>query len=168
MAFMAAVGISKFLRSLRLAVSASLLVVLVSSGMGCNSEGGAPQAQAPQATPTAATPAITPNGGAFTAGYPVVTITDSTPGAAIYHTTDGSAATSASAVYSAPFTLNSAATVQAIATASGYSTSLAASAAFQLQTASGTYTLTITPTAIATGSSKPLQISPIQLTLTVK
>ncbi len=98
---------------------------------------------------SAATPAITPNGGTFSTSYPTVTITDSTPGAIIHYTIDGSTPTSASPMYSTAFILNSAATVQAIATAAGYSTSSVASAAFKLQTASGNYTITVTPTAVA-------------------
>jgi hypothetical protein len=36
-----------------------------------------------------------------------------------------------------------------------------------IKTAPGTHTITVTPTAQATGSSKQLQMTPIQLTLTV-
>ena len=106
-------------------------------------------------------------GGTFSTSYPTVTITDSTPGAIIHYTTDGSTPTSASPIYSTAFILNSAATVQAIATAAGYSTSSVASATFKMQTASGNYAITVTPTAVATGSSKQLQMNPVQLTLTV-
>ncbi len=150
----------------RLAVSASLLVVLIAGGLGCNSGGLSSAIQ--QQPQVAATPAIAPNGGTFSTSYPTVTITDSTPGASIHYTIDGSMPTSSSSTYSAAINLNSAATVQAMATASGYTASSVASAAFKLQTASGSYTLIITPTAMATGSSKQLAMNPIPLTLTVK
>src|SRR2546423_14349085 len=64
----------------------------------------------------AATPALSPGGGTFIASVSV-TITDSTPGAAIYHTTDGSTPTTASAPYTGPITVTRTTTIRAIATA---------------------------------------------------
>jgi hypothetical protein len=63
-----------------------------------------------------------------------VTLADTTPGAVIYYTTNGTAPTSASATYVAgmPLTVNATETVKAIAVASGYGTS---------PVASGTYTI---------------------------
>ncbi len=96
-----------------------------------------------------------------------VSITDTTAGATIYYTTDGSTPTSASPVYSAPFSLNSATTVMAIATATGYTDSSVGSAAYKFRTAAATYPLTVTVTATPSGSSKALQLSPIPLTVIV-
>jgi hypothetical protein len=70
----------------------------------------------------AATPVISPATGTYTAAQ-TVTITDGTSGASIYYTTDGSQPTTASAKYSSPFAVSSTTTVNAIATASGYTTS---------------------------------------------
>ena len=70
----------------------------------------------------AATPQITPAGGTFTAAQ-MVTISDSTPGAAIYYTTNGTAPTTGSTLYSGPITVSTSQTIQAIAIASGYSQS---------------------------------------------
>lgn len=85
----------------------------------------------------AAMPVFTPNGGAFNVSGPLsVTITDSTPGAVIYYTTDGSAPTTSSAKYAGAISLTSTATIKAIATASGYLDSAAASA---------TYAITVAP-----------------------
>lgn len=101
------------------------------------------QTQAPQ-------PVISPAGGTYTSAQNI-TLTDSLGGATIYYTTDGSAPTSSSSVYSAPFPLSSGTTVQAIASASGYLQSSVATAtyAFNTQTATpnfapaaGTYTTT--------------------------
>jgi Fn3 associated len=159
-------------RPVRSAIFMLILVALVFSGMSCS---GGPSSQSAQpsqpSTPqiqAAATPLITPNGGTFSTSYPSVTITDSTPGTAIFFTVDGSTPTSASSAYSAPFPLNASATVKAVATAANYSASSVASASFQLQTATGAYTIVVTPTAVATGSTKQLQLNPIQLTLIVK
>ena len=67
----------------------------------------------------ASAPVISPAGGNF-GGTQTVTITDSTPGAVIYYTLDGSTPTVASPVYSAPFNITATTTVQAMATATGY------------------------------------------------
>jgi hypothetical protein len=58
--------------------------------------------------------------------------------------------------------------IQALATASGHSQSSVATASYKFQTPSGASTILVTPTAVPTGSSKQLQLNPIQLTLTVK
>jgi lysozyme len=52
-----------------------------------------------------------------------VTITDSTPGAVIYYTTDGSTPTTSSTKYSGPVPVNSSTTIKAMATASGMTNS---------------------------------------------
>lgn len=154
------------LRIAQFATTSLMLALLISSGIGC---GGGPSIQSPPPqTQTAAMPSITPNGGTFSTDYPTVTISDSTPGATIHYTVDNSAPTTASPTYATPFMLNSAATVQAIATVSGYTASAVASASFKLQTASGNYAITVTPTAVASGSTKKLPMNPITLSLTVK
>jgi sugar lactone lactonase YvrE len=72
--------------------------------------------------PFAAQPIITPGSGGYAAAQ-TVTIADSTPGAAIHYTTDGSTPTAASAHYNAPLTIAATETIEAIATATGYETS---------------------------------------------
>jgi len=77
-------------------------------------------------------PTISPPGGTISNAQ-AISITDATNGATIYFTTDGKAPVPGAAdttQYSVPFTLNSSATVEAIATASGLATSPVASAAF--------------------------------------
>lgn len=59
------------------------------------------------------TPFISPAEGTFTTGQSV-TITDATPGTTIYYTTDGSAPTTASAVYNSPITIPTAAVTETI------------------------------------------------------
>jgi len=79
----------------------------------------------------AAEPAFSPVAGTYTAAQ-TVTITDTTPNATIYFTTDGSTPTTSSTVYSSPITVSSTETLNAIATASGYSTSPIASALYTI------------------------------------
>src|SRR5439155_463214 len=82
--------------------------------------------------PTAATPVLSPGGGTFTSSV-TVTLTDSTSGATIYYTTDGSTPTTASTPYTGPITVTQTTTVKAIATAPGYATSAPASATYTIQ-----------------------------------
>lgn len=101
-------------------------------------------------TPTAATPTIAPNGGSFTSAQQV-TLSTSTAGAAIRYTLDGTDPTTASPLYSSPFSLGSSATVKAKAFAAGYLPSATASAAFTITTGGGT---TGGGTAGGTGANK--------------
>ena len=80
--------------------------------------------------PPTAVPVIAPNGGTFSASTPV-TITDATPNAVIYYTTNGTMPTIASAVYPGqPITVSTTETIEAIALAPEYSLSGATSATF--------------------------------------
>src|SRR5258708_9587607 len=79
-----------------------------------------------------ATPALSPAGGTYTSSV-TVTISESTAGATIYYTTDGSTPTTASAPYSSPITLSQSATVKAMAAASGMANSNVAPATYTVQ-----------------------------------
>jgi Chitobiase/beta-hexosaminidase C-terminal domain len=163
-------GRVRFPRTASSALATALSLLLILSDIGCGGGGGTSgspsQPTPPSNSQTAATPAIQPAGGTFSAAQ-TVSISDSTAASTIYYTTDGTTPTSSSPVYSAPFSLNSATTVQAIATASGYSDSSAASSSFKFRTGAGTYPITISVTATPTSSTKPLQLDPISLTLIV-
>jgi hypothetical protein len=78
---------------------------------------------------TVATPTFTPNGGSFSGSVPV-SIQTSTPGAAIYYTTNGSTPTQSSALYAAPISVASTTVIKAKAFKSGSAASAEASASF--------------------------------------
>ena len=81
----------------------------------------------------AATPTFSPAAGSYTTAQSV-TIADTTSGATIYYTTDGSTPTTSSAVYSGSIAVNSTMTIQAMAIATGTSISPVASATYSMDT----------------------------------
>jgi hypothetical protein len=85
----------------------------------------------PAAMQQVATPTFTPPAGTYTTPQSIH-ILDSTSGAAIFYTTDGSNPTPSSTKYNAPFTLSSSATVKAIATATGFANSNVATAVYTI------------------------------------
>jgi len=78
-----------------------------------------------------ATPTILPASKSFT-GTVTVTLADTTPNAAIYYTTNGTNATTASTLYTGPFAVNSSKRINAIAAVSGVGTSSQAFAMYSL------------------------------------
>jgi sugar lactone lactonase YvrE len=107
------------------------------------------------ASAVAATPVFSIVAGTYTAAQ-TVTITDSTSGATIYYTTDGTTPTIASTLYTGPVTVSSTETINAIAAATGYTSSAVASATYTINLpaaakpvfslAAGTYTAVQTVT----------------------
>ena len=96
--------------------------------------------------PTTATPTFSPAPGTYNSTQSV-TISDTTSGAVIYYTTDGSVPTTTSQLYSAPIQVSSTETIQAIAAASGDTNSPVASATYTITPTNppkGTYTVTVT------------------------
>ena len=81
--------------------------------------------------PAAVAPTFSPVAGTYTATQ-TVTISDTTPGAVIYYTTNGVAPTTNSSLYSATISVSTTQTLEAIATANGYRQSAAGSAAYTI------------------------------------
>ena len=111
----------------------------------------------PPPTP-AATPSFSPGPGNYT-GTQTVTISDATPGATIFYTTNGSTPTPSSPAYSGPIAVAASETVNAIATASGYSNSTVASASYSITPLSAAATPTFTPTAGSYTGAQSVSIS---------
>jgi hypothetical protein len=107
--------------------------------VAANQAGNANYSAAPQVTQSvvvnvagvAATPTFSPVAGTYTAAQSV-TISDTTTGATIYYTTNGTHADHEFTVYSGAITVASTETLEAIAAATGYTTSAVASAVYTI------------------------------------
>ena len=91
--------------------------------------------------PPAAAPTFSLASGTYTSAQ-TVTFSDSTAGANIYYTTDGTTPTTASAQYTAPLTVSRSETIQAIGGGNGYPISPVASAAYGIGTISSVASVT--------------------------
>jgi hypothetical protein len=110
---------------LQLATNSTIQAIAIASGGSAS-----PIASGAYAFPVA-TPVITPAAGTYTSSQ-TVSISSATPGASIYFTTNGSTPTSGSSFYSAPITVSSTETVQAIAIEKNYNNSGVASSAYTI------------------------------------
>ena len=112
--------------------------------------------------PPAATPAFSLPAGTYLSAQ-TVTISDSTAGATIYYTTNGTTPTISSTVYSGAITVSASETIEAIAVASGLANSSVASAAYTINLPV-TFTLSATPSSLTvnlgTSGSVTLTVTP--------
>jgi len=79
----------------------------------------------------ASAPAISPAGGTYTAAQ-TVTLTDSTSGATVYYTTNGTTPTTSATKYTGAITVSATETIEAIAVASGLNNSPVSTATFTI------------------------------------
>lgn len=112
-----------------------LVLLCVAAAMGCSGSSANTGGGGGGATQTA-TPAIATT--AAQGGAQIVTLSDTTPGATIYFTLDGSTPTVSSPQYFAPLLIASNETLQAVGLASGDTLSQVATQAFSPNIASGT------------------------------
>jgi beta-glucanase (GH16 family) len=112
-----------------------LVPITLLAAIGCGGSSGGTGSGGGEATQTA-TPLITV--AAAQNGAQIVSVSDSTPGATIYYTVDGSTPTASSPQYLAPFLVATNETVRAIAIVAGDTNSAVASQAFTANIASGT------------------------------
>ena len=96
--------------------------------------------------PAAATPSFSPAAGSYSSPQ-TVTITDSTTGATIYFTDDGTTPTTSSEVYNGPITVSSTETLKAIAASGSYLSSAVATATYTIGL-SPDYNLSVTPSTL--------------------
>lgn len=109
-------------------------------------------------------PTFSPSAGAY-ASTQNVSINDSVASASVFYTTDGSQPTQSSTRYGGPIQVSSSETMQAIATAAGYSPSNVASAAYVINLPAPDFSVSLNPAAMnispgRTGTST-LTISPL-------
>lgn len=86
--------------------------------------------------PVAAVPTFSPGSGVFFATPVTVTLSSTTPGAAIHYTTDGSLPTTLSPLYGKPISVTALTTISAIAVASGHLPSAVGAATYAFTTTS--------------------------------
>jgi hypothetical protein len=104
-------------------------------------------------TPVTATPVFSPAAGSYTAAQNV-TISDSSTGAVIYYTNDGTTPTTASSVYSGAIAVaNGTTTIKAMAVASGSSQSAVATATYVVATATALPVFSPAPGSYTTAQS---------------
>ncbi len=93
----------------------------------------------------AATPTFSPAAGTYTSAQ-TVTISDTTPGATIYYTLDGSTPSTSSTKYTGTIPVGSTETIKAIAAATGFSNSAVATATYTIVL--GDFQVSVNPTTL--------------------
>jgi hypothetical protein len=125
-----------------LQISATTTIAAIAAASGYTNSGVTSATYTISALPLAANPTVSPAAGTYSSAQ-TVTLSDTTPGAVIYYTTNGTTPTPVSTQYSAPLQISATTTIAAIAVASGYTNSGVTGA---------TFTITPTITVIATQS----------------
>jgi hypothetical protein len=98
--------------------------------------------------PATPSPAFSLPAGSYS-GAQSLTITDSLTGATIYYTNDGTTPTTSSTAYTGPITVSSTETVEAIAAATGHSTSAPTTAAYTINISAPGFMLSASPVSVS-------------------
>jgi N-acetylneuraminic acid mutarotase len=138
-------------------VSTSEIIRAIAVVSGYNNSYVASATYAVNVLPTAATPIFDPPAGNYAVAQSV-SISDTTPGATIYYTTDGSNPTTSSNVYSNPIAVGVPVTIEAVAIASGYLNSNFASATYTI-TQPAPVLSNISPLYASTGTTFTLTVT---------
>ena len=126
-------------------VSSTETINAIASASGCSNSSVATATYT--IAPAAATPTFSPAAGTYTSAQ-TVTISDGTTGATIYYTTNGTTPTTASTVYSGPISVGSTETIEAIATATGFSNSSVATATYTINLPTPDFQVSVNPTSL--------------------
>jgi N-acetylneuraminic acid mutarotase len=102
--------------------------------------------------PTTATPTFSVPAGTYTSPQ-TVSIGDSTTGAIIYYTLDGTTPTTKSPLYAGPISVSTTETIQAIATGKGYAQSAVATATYTINLAPPSFAITGTAVTVTRGAT---------------
>lgn len=127
-------------------------VALAGCGGGGSTAGSGSSTPPGQPSPALTSPTFDPAPGNYATAQSV-RLSESTPGATIYYTTDDSAPTAASAVYGGPIKVDVSETLRAVAVKSGYSNSSVVSASYGIA-ATANYAV-CGNSSILTGPSSP-------------
>ena len=141
-----------------IAVSSTETIEAIAIASGYLQSGVATAAYVIGTAPVTATPAFSPAAGTYSSAQSV-TISDTTPGATIYYTTNGTPPTTSSLVYSSPITVSSTETIEAIAVASGYTNSAIATASYTVITSGFTLSASPASVSVAPGSNTTATIT---------
>lgn len=123
-----------YTKAISVAATTTVKAIAAAAGMATSPTASATytiSVSAPTATPT-----FTPAAGTFTSAQSV-TLADTTPGATIYYTTDGTTPTLKSPVYSKAISVSATMTINAIAAANGWTQSSDAKATYTISSGGG-------------------------------
>ena len=141
-----------------LQISATTTIAAIAAASGYTNSGVTSATYTISALPLAAHPTVSPAAGTYSSAQSV-TLSDTTPGAVIYYTTNGTAPTPASTQYSAPLQISATTTIAAIAAASGYTNSGVTSATYTISALPLAANPTVSPAAGTYSSAQTVTLS---------